>query len=41
MASGVDFGIGSFVANEPGLLFEPIVDELIFAVLPAPLRREG
>ncbi|WP_445809851.1 LysR family transcriptional regulator [Yoonia sp.] len=37
----VDFGIGPLVENEPSLLFEPIVDEPIFAVLPSPFRREG
>jgi len=40
-AREVDFGIGPLVANEPGLLFQPIIEEQIVAVLPATYRREG
>lgn len=36
----VDFGIGPFVSDEPDLVFEPIVDEPIFAVLPPAFRRQ-
>jgi len=40
-AREVDFGIGPLVADQPELVFQPIIDEPIVAVLPAMYRREG
>ena len=40
-AREVDFGIGPMVTDEPELVFQPIIDEPIVAVLPAMYRRKG
>jgi DNA-binding transcriptional LysR family regulator len=40
-AREVDFGIGPLVAEEPDLMFDPVIDEPIFAVLPPAFHRAG